>query len=307
MPHGACLRRSGCGVPQLCAEGTLDCLISARLQSTLGHLHAYAVARTVRKKILVMGLTGEWIRRLREQRGFTREQVEALTREFAQKTGNEHNWIRHGRLAHIERGEAVPDIYTVQSFAEIYQVAYERVLQGFGVDIPTLRRLLPLPSTSPAPYQVGSLEPRHLAAPSLRQISFKETRLLIDPTESAEVLRAILGLEFDEAFTRIGLIASTDDSMGPYVPPGSAVKIDTRHKIIESAAWRDLIERPIYFIWHEEGYSCCWCDQRENKLILLPHPASHRAAMQLNIPGQATVIGRVTHVWSPLPGIESTE
>lgn len=255
-----------------------------------------------------MGSPGDWIRRLREERGFTREQVEDLTREFAQKTGNEHNWIRHGRLAHIERGDAVPDIYTVQSFAEVYQVTYERVLQGFGIDIPASRHLL---GTSPSlltpsnPFAI--LEPRRVGVSSLRQISSQETRLLTNHAENAEVLQTVLGLEFDEVYTRIGLIGTKDDSMGPYVPAGSAVKIDTRHKIVERAEWQDLIERPIYFVWHEEGYSCCWCDQRENKLILLPHPASHRSAMQLTIPGQATIIGRVTHVWSPLPGIEASK
>jgi transcriptional regulator with XRE-family HTH domain len=255
-----------------------------------------------------MGTLGDWIRQLREQRGFTREQVEELTHEFAQKTGEEHNWIRHGRLAHIERGEAVPDIYTVQSFAEIYQVTYERVLQGFGIDIPASRQLLGASFAGlAAGHRLGIVEPRHVGVPSLRQVSSKETRLLTDPGESTEVLRTVLGLEFDEEYTRIGLIGGKDDSMGPYVPAGSAVKIDTRHKIVEKAVWRDLIERPIYFVWHEDGYTCCWCDQKENKLILLPHPASHRSAMQLTMPGQATIIGRVTHVWSPLSGIGAGE
>jgi transcriptional regulator with XRE-family HTH domain len=255
-----------------------------------------------------MGSPGDWIRRLREERGFTREQVEDLTREFAEKTGNEHNWIRHGRLAHIERGDAVPDIYTVQSFAEIYQVTYERVLQGFGIDIPASRHLFGVPPNVLAPNNPFAVaEPRRVGVFSLRQISSQETRLLINHSESVEILQAVLGLEFDEAYTRIGLIGAKDDSMGPYVPAGSAVKIDTRHKIVERAGWQDLVERPIYFIWHEEGYSCCWCDQRENKLILLPHPASHRSAMQLTMPGQATIIGRVTHVWSPLPGIEASK
>ena len=226
-----------------------------------------------------MGSPGDWIRRLREERGFTREQVEDLTREFAQKTGNEHNWIRHGRLAHIERGDAVPDIYTVQSFAEVYQVTYERVLQGFGIDIPASRHLLGTSSSLLTPSNpFAILEPRRMGVSSLRQISSQETRLLTNHAENAEVLQTVLGLEFDEVYT-----------------------------IGERAEWQDLIERPIYFVWHEEGYSCCWCDQRENKLILLPHPASHRSAMQLTMPGQATIIGRVTHVWSPLPGIEASK
>jgi transcriptional regulator with XRE-family HTH domain len=242
-----------------------------------------------------MGAPGDWIRLLREQRGFTRERVEELTQELAKKTGNPHNWIRHGRLAHIERGEAVPDIYTVQSFAEIYQVTYERVLQGFGIS-PSISRRLLVPSAE-TQDQTGLAEPHQLAVPFLLRFNSAETRLLTDPVESAELLQTVLGLEFDEAHTRMGLIGSKDDSMGPYAPPGSAVKIDTRYKSVAMSTWRDLVERPIYFVWHEEGYSCCWCDQRDNKLILLPHPASHHPARQMKTPGQAAIIGRVTHVW----------
>jgi len=177
-------------------------------------------------------------------------------------------------------------------------------LQGFGISTPEGRRLLALPSTASETDLPGAVEQRRLAVSFSRRINPDETRLVTDPVENTEVLRAILGLEFDEVHTRIGLIGSRDDSMGPYVPPGSAVKIDTREKNVVMSTWRDLIERPIYFVWHEEGYSCCWCDQRDNKLILLPHPASHRSAMQLTTPGQATIIGRVTHVWSPLAGID---
>jgi transcriptional regulator with XRE-family HTH domain len=247
-----------------------------------------------------MGTPADWIRQLREQRGFTREQVEELTREFSTRTCNERNWIRHGRLAHIERGEAVPDIYAVQSFAEIYQVNYERILQGFGIDTPANHHLpgqsVGIPTNGD---QIEVQKSRRFGEVFLQRIRPEQTRLVTDPVENTEVLRAILGLEFDALHTRIGLIGSKDDSMGPYVPPGSAVKIDTRDKTVVMSAWRDLIERPIYFVWHEEGYSCCWCDQRDHKLILLPHPVSHRSAIQLRT-GQATIIGRVTHVWSPL-------
>ena len=251
-----------------------------------------------------MALPGDWIRRLREQRGFTREQVEELTHEFSLRTGNEHNWIRHGRLAHIERGEAVPDIYTVQSFAEIYQVTYERILEGFGINTPASRQLLAVSSAAPvAGHQHSLMTARRPSILFLQQINLEETRLITDPAENTEVLQAILGAEFDEAYTRIGLIGAKDDSMRPFIPPGSAVKIDTRDTTVVMSAWGDLIERPIYFVWHDQGYSCCWCDQKDNKLIRVPHPASHRSVMQLTAPSQVEIIGRVTHVWSPLPGI----
>lgn len=249
-----------------------------------------------------MSVSGDWIRRLREQREFTREQVEELTQDFAKRTGNERNWIRHGRLAHIERGEAVPDVYTVQSFAEIYQIAYERVLQGFGIDISVSGRLLATSLMSPSEGNASGDSKSQTTGTSRRLAD--DTQLLTDRLDLAEVLRNVLGLEFDEVNTRIGLIGSKDHSMAPFIHAGSVIKIDTRQKTIETSAWRELVERPIYFFWHEKGFSCSWCDQTGNKLILLPHPGSHRPAMQLTMPGQVEVIGRVTHVWSCLPGIE---
>ena len=180
------------------------------------------------------------------------------------------------------------------------------MLQGFGIDIATSRYLFGVSMEKPTVTNpAGIVELHRVGMFSLGRLNAGETRLVTEPAERTLVLRNVLCLDLDEEFTRIGLIGSTDDSMGPYVPAGSAVKIDTRLKTIEGRHWRDLVERPIYFLWHEEGYSCCWCDQKDNKLILVPHPASHRSVMQLTAPSQVEIIGRVTHVWSPLPGIEA--
>jgi transcriptional regulator with XRE-family HTH domain len=248
-----------------------------------------------------MGTAGEWIRKLREQRGFSRENVEELTREFAQKTGNEHNWIRHGRLAYMERGEIVPDIYSIQSFAEIYQVPYERFLHAFGIgadEKPHLpRRVL---GTIAGDLQLSTRQRRGISIPNIDKLLSEETKLITDPGEMAAVLQSVFGVKDEEEFTRVGLIGRRDSSMAPYVPPGAAVKIDTMQTEVESFGWKSLIERPIYFVWHDNGYSCRWCDQKGNKLILLPNPVSHESAMQLATPGEATVIGRITHIWSSL-------
>ena len=64
-------------------------------------------------------------------------------------------------------------------------------------------------------------------------------------------------------------------------------------------AWKTLRERPIYFVWHQQGYSCCWCQQEATELMLLPHPASRQPIRRFRMPRDASIIGRVVNAWSP--------
>jgi hypothetical protein len=88
--------------------------------------------------------------------------------------------------------------------------------------------------------------------------------------------------------------------MGDAIPSGSLVEVDTDQNQIQQFSWRSLRERPIYLIWHEKGYSCSWCQQDKQELLLVPHPASHRPILRFKIPRQASVIGRAVHVWCSL-------
>jgi len=91
-----------------------------------------------------------------------------------------------------------------------------------------------------------------------------------------------------------------DDTMGELVPPGSVVVIDKASHAVEMSEWKSIRERPIYFVWHEKGYSCAWCNVVHDNLFVVPYPTSRKAVMIFKMPRAATIIGRIVHVWSPL-------
>ena len=99
---------------------------------------------------------------------------------------------------------------------------------------------------------------------------------------------------------RLGVIGSNDDTMGELVPPGSVVVIDKSHGTVDMGGWKSIRERPIYFVWHENGFSCSWCYMARETLFVVPYPTSHQPVMIFKTPRAASIIGRVIHVWPPL-------
>src|SRR5262249_39735524 len=101
-------------------------------------------------------------------------------------------------------------------------------------------------------------------------------------------------------------IGLDDDTLHDLIPGGSLVEIDRTERSVINWAWTTLTERPIYFLWHDQGHACCWCDQTGNTLTILPHPLSRSRTKQLRVPREVTVTGRVTNSWrviKPAEGI----
>ncbi|HEV2396869.1 MAG TPA: helix-turn-helix transcriptional regulator [Candidatus Sulfotelmatobacter sp.] len=244
---------------------------------------------------------GSWLRELREELHLTRMGVERLTAESASRASNERYRIRRGRLADIEDGHSAPDIFEVASLSECYKVPYPEVLRAFGV-------------MSAEPQ--GALEHISEFGISTQQWSFRDadrpfslafhTKSIFDATrlvtESPEELGipAAVRLDLDAADHRLGIIGLNDDTMGELVPAGSVVVIDKSHTTVETGDWKSIRERPIYFVWHENGYSCSWCSLVRETLFVVPYPTSRQPVMIFKTPRAATIIGQVIHVWAPL-------
>lgn len=93
------------------------------------------------------------------------------------------------------------------------------------------------------------------------------------------------------------------------IPPGSLVVVDRQQNTVQQFAWRTLNERPVYLVRHVEGYSCCWCQEDGDALLLLPHPLSRRGVRRFSFPEEATILGRVVNVWAPFesrPGAQDS-
>ena len=252
-------------------------------------------------EVAVMTHAGYWLRSLREELHLTRSAVERLTTAIANRTGNERYRIRRGRLTEIEEGRAVPDIFEVESFCECYRVTYSAVLEAFATkpsDSGGDAQNSAAPDANVTQWAFTDAD-RPFSLKLQGTVNFSTTRLV---TESADELGvpAIVRQKLHGNDFRLGVVGVKDDTMGELVPPGSIVVIDRSRNTIEAGDWKSLRDRPIYFVWHEKGYSCSWCHLVRDTLFIVPYPTSQQPVMMFKMPRAATVIGRIVHVWSPL-------
>ena len=248
-----------------------------------------------------MTTPGSWLRERREELHLTRSAVERLTNETAKRTGNERYRIRRGRLTEIEEDRTAPDIFEVESLCECYKVTYEAVLHAFGMrpgESQESSGIAAQPGETAKQWTFTDAD-RPFSLTFQSSISFDTTRLV---TESAEELGvpAVVRQRLDAGQYRLGIIGLNDDTMDDLVPGGSVVVIDKSHNTVEVRDWKTIQERPIYFVWHEDGYSCSWCNVVRDTLFIVPYPTSRRPVMIFKMPRAATVIGRIIHVWPPL-------
>jgi hypothetical protein len=82
----------------------------------------------------------------------------------------------------------------------------------------------------------------------------------------------------------------------PLIRPGSLVQIDASERKISPVPWKTEFERPIYFAELRDGYLCGWCEIDRGRLVVIPHPHSHREVRVFDYPAQAEIVGRVTGV-----------
>jgi hypothetical protein len=245
---------------------------------------------------------GIWLRELREELHLSRLGVERLTTGSAARISEERYRIRRGRLADIEDGHSAPDIFEVASLSECYQVPYPAVLRAFGLRFGDEPNVVAPSFESPGYREqtssfAGTDRP---FSPSQRtQISFDSTRLVMETPEELGIPAAV-SRELKAGDFRLGIIGQNDDSMGELVSAGSVVVIDRSRNSIEMRDWQSMRERPIYFVWHENGYSCSWCFLTRETLFIVPYPTSRQPVMMFKMPRAASIIGQVIHVWPPL-------
>jgi hypothetical protein len=244
---------------------------------------------------------GSWLRERREELHLTRSGVERLTSESANKTANERYRIRRGRLADLEKDRSAPDIFEAASLSECYKVTYPAVLQAFGMESGGSRSPSERPSISDEFSRRWSFSDTNppLSLNFQTDISFDTTRLVRESPEELGV-PAVVRRHLDLLQLRLGIIGLDDDTMGELVPPGSVVVIDKSYNTVETGGWKSIRERPIYFVWHENGHSCSWCCTVRETLFIVPYPTSRQSVMIFKMPRAATIIGRVVHVWPPL-------
>lgn len=244
-----------------------------------------------------MADSGQIIRKLREERFLKSSDIERLSRAIGDSKDNTQYYIAHASLSEIEAG-SVPGIFKIESLAIIFKIPLLQMLMVFGIDPHETEQL----ASGTAPRQT-ELEPTGLVETGLlfrlnfdNRVNPRETGLLPDKPEEWGLVPAALAKRLHPERFIYAVVGLDDDRMGEIIPPGTLVEIDREQNVIQEFSWRTLRERPIYLVWHDDGYSCGWCQQDRNELLISPHPASRRPVLRLKA-REATIIGRIVHAW----------
>jgi transcriptional regulator with XRE-family HTH domain len=243
---------------------------------------------------------GAYIRMLREERRIRPIDIERKSRLVAESKGNQEFFISHSALASMENG-SIPGIHKIFSLAVCLDVPIDSILHIFGMNAPEVDKFRSAHDGENRAAGPILLKPRRATMPPDEGCSSNSTRLLHHDPNILPSQIAVCFKRPDPRHYRYAIIGSDDNSMREIIPAGSLIEIDPRQRTINTSDWDALQARPIYLLWHENGYSCGWCQMDDNKLILLPHPAASQHKVRLfRIPSEASVIGRVTCVWPPV-------
>ena len=240
---------------------------------------------------------GQKLRRARERLSLRVRDVEQASQRIAEKYGNLDFTILINRLSEIENKGLVPSVYKLYSLCAIYRLNFAEVLEWYGIQLASL----------PADALFAEVSRTHAVAfqPQSGDITIP---LALDPgidlRRTTYVSRAIqrwgtLPLLFLAGLgpkeRRYGFIGLDDWFMFPMLQPGSFVVIDETRRKIQPGGWVNEFDRPIYFLESREGHMCGWCSQRDETLVVLPHPASGENAVVL-VASSVDVIGQVIGV-----------
>jgi transcriptional regulator with XRE-family HTH domain len=240
---------------------------------------------------------GEKLKRIRERLKLTYRDVEKASQQIAERRGSDEFAIALSRLADIENKGTVPTMYRLYTLCAIYRQDLTEVLGWYGVPLDQL-----------------ASEALHAGLDETHAIQFKPSGtvtvpqppdLEIDPHKTTFLSYLVrnwgrMPLSFLDSLDlreyRYGLIGLEDWSMYPILQPGSLVVIDEGRRKIAGSGWINEFDRPIYFLEHRGGWVCGWCVLSDNRLLVQPHPASHRAPLVFEYPKEIDIIGQVIGV-----------
>lgn len=238
------------------------------------------------------------LKKVRERLGLKFRDVEEASLAIAARRNNDEFVINLSRLSDIENKGTVPSIYRLYTLCVIYRLELTEVLGWYGINLSAL----------PADAASVELERTHLLGFHPEEGDIQVPLSLdpgFDPRRTSYLSRVIqrwgtvplllLG-NFDLKNHRYGLIGTEDWSMYPMLQPGSLVLIDETRRKVANSGWSNEFQRPIYFLEHRKGYSCCWCTLNESSIMLQPHPASMCSPEIFLYPDEIDVLGQVTGV-----------
>jgi len=249
------------------------------------------------------------LRKIREQLGLTMRDVENASMLIAQHRGSEEYLIPPSRLSDIETKGVVPSIFRFYSLAATYRKPVAALFQLYGINLEEISHEWASSQPTRSHIVVLDNERTALKIPVRMDPGF-------DLSETSDLGRMVQqwGLVPLSMLTRLAtqnytyaFIGSEDYTMYPILNPGSLIQVDESNRRVVERQWHSEYERPIYFVETRDGFTCCWCSQRTNALVLQPHPLSPVPVRILRHPQEADVIGQVVGVAMRLGGLIANE
>jgi transcriptional regulator with XRE-family HTH domain len=240
---------------------------------------------------------GQQLRTIRENLGLTIRDVEAASASIATRHRNPEYGISISRLSDIETKAIIPNVFKLYSLAVIYRMTFEEMLDVFGLDLASAAA-----DAGVLSHPQSHLLPRNAGGSAKIPVRLDPAFDIRKTTNVGRMIQAwglvplsYLASLLDSNHT-FGYIGTEDFTMYPLLLPGSFVQVDEARNRVEEKMWRSEYERPIYFIESREGFTCCWCAVKGDRIILQPHPLSPAQPRVARFPQEAEVIGQVVGV-----------
>lgn len=238
------------------------------------------------------------LQRIRQSLGLTLRQVEARSKQLAQKKQNPDYFISRGWLHSIETGTFRPSLCKLYSLGAIYNVHWSAIFSYFGCNLSDFGRDQAMFGPSKTQLDTRGADGDTIVVPMKSQKQFR-----LDRTS----LLAKLGKIWGEIPVRLlqhmdlrngvyGFVGLSDRTMFPIIRPGSIVQIDQNQRKVVSMKWDDEDDRPIFFLELRGEYVCSWCEMQDGHLSAVPHPKSKCQVRRFAYPREADIVGRVIGV-----------
>ena len=227
---------------------------------------------------------GSKLKSLRNRCNVTVRQVEQASGRIAEAKGDKRFRISNGWLAQLENGTSEPSICKLFTLSVIYHADFRELVRLYDVDLDEIEK-----------YE-------SIAYPDVTQLrsdihdesqSGSRTFAQAATTFMPQLTAANHSLPEDKRNLRYGYVGLADYTMYPLIRPGALVEIDVSQHRLQTAAWHNEFERPIFFIELRDGYACGWCELQGNQLLIIPHHSSPSTVRRFTYPREAEIVGRV--------------
>ena len=239
---------------------------------------------------------GQRLRRSRERLNLKFRDVEQASQLIAERRGNPEFTVLISRLSDIENQGTVPSVFKLYSLCCIYRLDLHETLSWYGVPVEAMASdagLIQIEKTHAIGFNPDAGAEAMLPISLNPGIDLRKTFFVSEMVQRWGKLPLALLSGVDVRKFRYGFVGTEDWGMHPAIPPGSLLVIDDTKRKIQNSGWRNLSERPVYFLEHRDGHYCRWCSVKDGIISLISDPASEAPILNFRFPDEIEVIGQV--------------